>query len=327
MRAAVFTRAGGPEVLQWVERAAPRAGPGQVVIDIHGAALNYADLLQRQGRYVMGHPGENILGIECAGVISALGQGVEGWQIGDAVCALLPGGGYAEQVAVASELLLPCPTGVSLVEAAALTEAACTVWSNLRDIGRLGSGDRVLIHGGAGGIGSLAIQCARHWGATVFATAGSDAKLQLCRSLGASVAIDYRQEDFVAVVAQHTGDAGVDVILDNMGAQYLMRNVECLAMDGRLLMIGLQSGREAPVHLGKMMSKRLALHTTSLRDRSLSAKASIIRGVLADIWPAIEAGSVKPVIDRVFALDEVAEAHRYMEQGLHSGKIVLDGCR
>jgi putative PIG3 family NAD(P)H quinone oxidoreductase len=323
MRTVIFPRPGGPEVLEVVERPAPVAAPGQVLIQVTAAALNYADLLQRRGTYVMPAAGEIVLGMECSGVILAIGAGVTAWQPGDRVCALLPGGGYAEQVAVAGELVLPCPSGLTLLEAAALPEAACTVWSNLRGIGRLQAGDTVLIHGGAGGIGSLAVQCARHWGATVLATAGSPSKLQRCREWGAHQAIDYRQEDFVARVDALTAGRGVDIVLDNMGADYFTRNVHSLAADGRLLMIGLQGGRQASVDLGQMMSKRLALHTTSLRDRPLAAKAAIVQGVLAEIWPGLAQGAIKPVMDQVFALEDVARAHRYMESGRHIGKILL----
>ena len=323
MKTIIFKTFGTPEVLQVVERPDPAPKAGEVLIDIHATALNYSDLLQRRGTYVMKTEGENILGIECSGVIAALGDGVTGWQIGDKVCALLPGGGYAERVAVNAGHVLRCPEGMSLLQAAALPEAACTLWSNLRDIGRLQPGETVLIHGGAGGVGSLAIQWAHHWGARVITTAGSPDKLQRCLELGADVAIDYRQEDFVEVVQRVTERRGVDVILDNMGADYLARNIDALAVDGRIVMIGLQSGREAPIHLGKMMGKRAALHTTSLRDRSTAAKQAIVAGVLQDVWPHVQSGAIKPVIDKSFALDEVVEAHAYMESGSHVGKIVL----
>ena len=324
MKTIIFKTFGTPEVLQVVERPDPAPKAGEVLIDIHATALNYSDLLQRRGTYVMKTEGENILGIECSGVIAALGDGVTGWQIGDKVCALLPGGGYAERVAVNAGHVLRCPEGMSLLQAAALPEAACTLWSNLRDIGRLQLGETVLIHGGAGGVGSLAIQWAHHWGARVITTAGSPDKLQRCLELGADVAIDYRQEDFVEVVQRVTERRGVDVILDNMGADYLARNIDALAVDGRIVMIGLQSGREAPIHLGKMMGKRAALHTTSLRDRSTAAKQAIVAGVLQDVWPYVLSGAIKPVIDKSFALDEVVEAHAYMESGSHVGKIVLN---
>ncbi|WP_426119422.1 NAD(P)H-quinone oxidoreductase [Pseudomonas sp. DSP3-2-2] len=323
MKVVIFERFGDPEVLQLVERPAPIIKPGEVLIDIHATALNFSDLLQRRGTYVMKTEGENILGIECSGVIAEVGANISTWTVGDRVCALLPGGGYGEQIAVNADHVLPCPQGLSLLEAAALPEAACTLWSNLRDIGRLQPGETVLIHGGAGGVGSLAIQWARQWGARVLTTAGSPDKLQRCLELGAEVAIDYRNEDFVEVVQRVTEGRGVDVILDNMGAAYLARNIDALAVDGRIVMIGLQSGREAPIHLGKMMGKRAALHTTSLRDRSATAKQAIVAGVLHDVWPHLLTGAIKPVIDKTFPLTDVVAAHAYMESGGHVGKIVL----
>lgn len=323
MKVVIFERFGDPAVLQLVERPAPIIKPDEVLIDTHATALNFSDLLQRRGTYVMKTEGENILGIECSGVIAEVGASVSTWAVGDRVCALLPGGGYGEQVAVNAEHVLPCPQGLSLLEAAALPEAACTLWSNLRDIGRLQPGETVLIHGGAGGVGSLAIQWARQWGARVLTTAGSPDKLQRCLELGAEAAIDYRNEDFVDVVARVTEGRGVDVILDNMGAAYLAPNIEALAVDGRIVMIGLQSGREAPIHLGKMMGKRAALHTTSLRDRSAAAKQTIVAGVRQDVWPHLLTGAIKPVIDKTFPLTDVVAAHAYMESGGHVGKIVL----
>lgn len=327
MKAVIFERVGGPEVLQLVERPEPSPAAGEVLLEICGTALNYADLLQRRGDYVMKGDSIILLGIECSGIITGLGEGVSGCQLGDRVCALLSGGGYGERVCVPATQVLPCPEGISLLEAASLPEAACTVWSNLRDIGRLQPGDTVLIHGGAGGVGSLSIQWARQWGARVITTAGSAQKLQRCAELGAEVTINYRQQDFVEVVAQVTKGRGVDLIMDNMGAGYLERNIEALAQDGRIVMIGLQGGREAPIHLGKMMGKRAALHTTSLRDRSVAAKQAIVAGVLQDVWPHFSTGDMRPVIDRVFGLSEVAEAHRYMESGEHAGKILLDASR
>jgi putative PIG3 family NAD(P)H quinone oxidoreductase len=324
MKVVIFERFGDPDVLQLVERPEAAARPGEVLIDVQATALNYSDLLQRRGTYVMKTEGENILGIECSGVIIEVGAGVGTWKVGDRVCALLPGGGYGERVTVNADHVLPCPQGLSLPEAAALPEAACTLWSNLRDIGRLQPGDTVLIHGGAGGVGSLAIQWARQWGARVLTTAGSPEKLQRCLDFGADVAIDYRSEDFVDVVQRVTEGRGVDVILDNMGAAYLARNIESLAVDGRIVMIGLQSGRETQVHLGKMMGKRAALHTTSLRDRSAAAKKAIVAGVLQDIWPHVSRGRIKPVIDKIFPLTAVVDAHAYMESGSHVGKIVLN---
>ncbi|WP_296258088.1 MULTISPECIES: NAD(P)H-quinone oxidoreductase [unclassified Pseudomonas] len=327
MKGVIFERVGDPDVLKVVERSDPNPATGEVLIDVCGTALNYADLLQRRGTYLMDSGVEALLGIECSGIIAGTGEGVSGWHVGDRVCALLSGGGYAERVCVPATQLLPCPEGVSLLDAAALPEAACTLWSNLRDIGCLQPGETVLIHGGAGGVGSLAIQWARHWGARVLTTAGSSDKLKRCLALGADVGINYRTDDFVHVVRDVTQGRGVDLILDNMGAQYLEHNIDALAYDGRIVMIGLQGGREASVHLGKMMGKRASLHTTSLRDRSATAKQAIVAGVVRDVWPLLKAGLIKPVIDRVFALGEVSDAHHYMESGCHIGKIVMDSRR
>lgn len=324
MKVVIFEKTGGPEVLTLVERPDPKLAADEILIDVHATALNFADLLQRRGTYgLISGDSEIILGLEVSGTVAALGAGVDGWKIGDKVCALLAGGGYAERVVVPATQVLPCPEGLDLVQAAALPEAVCTVWSNVYDIGRLKSGESFLVHGGAGGVGSLAIQLARRWGATVFTTAGSAAKLQRCEELGATRVINYKNEDFPEVIRKETNGRGVDVILDNMGAQYLDRNIESLAHDGRIVIIGLQSGRETPVHLGKMMGKRASLHTTSLRDRSLSAKAAIVAGVLRDAWPHIEAGQVVPVIDRVFGFEDIVEAHKHMESGDHVGKIVV----
>lgn len=324
MKVAIFEQPGGPEVFTFVERPDPEPGTGEVLIDVHATALNYADLLQRRGTYgLVSGDAEIVLGLEVSGTIAEVGPGVTDWKPGDQVCALLAGGGYAERAVVPASQVMPCPKGLHMTEAAALPEAACTVWSNVHDIGRLQRGEALLVHGGAGGIGSLAIQLARQWGARVFATAGSATKRQRCMELGAELVIDYHNEDFEVVVRQATGGAGVDVILDNMGAEYLGRNIDALGQDGRLVIIGLQSGREAPVHLGKMMGKRASLHTTSLRDRSVSAKQGIVAGVLRDVWPHIEAGRVKPVIDEVFRFEDIVAAHRHMEAGRHIGKIVV----
>ncbi|KLK90675.1 NADPH:quinone oxidoreductase [Microvirga vignae] len=323
MRAAILPRTGRPEVLVLAEVPDPHPAPGEVVIDVHATALNFADLLQRKGTY--GTPAKLpcILGIECSGTIHALGPDVQGWKVGDEVCALVSGGAYAERVAVPATQLLLRPHNVDLISAAALPEAACTVWSNLLDISGLRAGDILLVHGGAGGIGTFAIQAGRAIGARVFATAGSGDKMQRCVTFGAERAISYRDEDFVAVVKNATEQRGADIILDNMGAAYLARNIEALAPDGRIAMIGLQSGRDAEIPLGRMMAKRGSLFTTSLRDRPLAAKARIVEGVRRDLWPHVERGRILPVIDRIFSLSEMAEAHCYMERGSHIGKIVV----
>lgn len=323
MHAILLPRTGGPDVLEWREVETPRAAPGEVVIAVTAAALNYSDLLQRRGTYSLGIPLPLILGIECSGTVAELGEGVEGWQIGDRVCALVAGGAYAERVAVPAAQLLPVPAGIDPVMAAGLPEAACTVWSNLLDIARLKPGESVLIHGGAGGIGSFAIQTARAMGCRIFATAGGETKLERCRQFGADRAISYRDEDFVAVIRAETDGKGVDVILDNMGAPYLARNISALAHDGRIAMIGLQGGRMAEINLGQMMGLRASLFTTSLRDRPLAEKARIVAGVRRDLWPLLEQGRIEPVIDRAIALPDAQKAHEHMENGDHVGKILL----
>lgn len=323
MKAAVLTQFGGPEALVWDDVPAPRVGPGEIVLRVHAAALNYADLLQRRGTYGIEHSLPRIIGYECSGIVAEIGAGVSGWSVGDPACALVSSGAYAGLVAAPAAQVLPVPAGIDLIEAAALPEAACTVWSNVLDLGALKSGETLLVHGGAGGIGSFAIQAVKAIGARVFATAGSADKLQRCRDFGADRAISYADEDFVAVIEVETGGHGVDVILDNMGAAYLGRNVAALAFDGRIAMIGLQGGRDAAINLGAMMRKRAALFTTSLRDRLPAAKARIVAGVLDDLWPHVAAGRIRPVIDRSFPLAEAAAAHRYMESGRHVGKILL----
>lgn len=323
MHAILLPRTGGPEVLEWCEVDTPRAAPGEVVIAVTAAAMNYSDLLQRRGTYSLGIPLPLILGIECSGTIAELGEGVDGWQVGDRVCALVAGGTYAERVAVPAAQLLPIPAGIDPLLAAGLPEAACTVWSNLLDIARLQPGESVLIHGGAGGIGSFAIQTAKAMGCHVFATAGGETKLARCREFGADRTISYRDEDFVAIVREETGGRGVDVILDNMGAPYLSRNISALAHDGRIAMIGLQGGRLAEINLGQMMGLRASLFTTSLRDRPLAEKARIVAGVRNDLWPLLEEGRIRAVIDRQFPLQDAQSAHEYMENGDHVGKILL----
>lgn len=323
MRTILLTRTGAPNLLELVERERPRPAPGEVVVRIAAVALNYADLMQRKGIYGKASALPTVLGIECSGVVAEVGEGVADWSVGDDVCALVPGGAYAEFVAVGADQLMPVPEGVELRDAAALPEAACTVWSNILDICRLCRSETMLVHGGAGGIGSFAIQVARSYGARVFATAGSPEKMALCEQLGAKRAISYRVENFPDVVKSETGGHGADVILDNMGADYFARNVQTLAMDGRLAIIGLQGGKDVSFSLGDLFARRASLFTTSLRDRPTAEKARIVRGVVADIWPLIEAKKVRPVIDRVFSLEEAALAHEYMETGRHAGKILL----
>lgn len=323
MHAVACQGTGGPEVLRWEEVPDPEPGPGEVLLDVTATSVNRADLLQREGRYPPPPGASPYLGLECSGVVAALGPGAQGPPVGSEVCALLSGGGYAERVAVPVGQLMAVPAGLSLVTAGAVPEAACTVWSNLFLAGRLQPGDTLLVHGGSGGIGTMAIQVGVAYGARVLCTAGSSDKLARCRELGADTAISYRDEDFVARVREVTGGRGADVVLDNMGAAYLARNVDVLARNGRLVVIGLQGGRVGELDLGRLLSKNGSVLATSLRGRPLAEKASIVEGTAALIWPWLADGSVQPVVDRVLPLREAAEAHRIVESGAHVGKVVL----
>jgi putative PIG3 family NAD(P)H quinone oxidoreductase len=320
MRAVTVPTPGGPEVLTLAELPDPEAGAGEVVVDVVATAVNRADLLQRMGFYPPPPGASDTLGLECSGRIRSVGPDVEGWAVGDEVCALLAGGGYAEQVVVPAGQLMRVPHGVPLAVAAALPEVACTVWSNVFMIAHLRPGERLLVHGGAGGIGTFAIQLASVLGARVFATAGSAEKLELCRALGAERAISYRDEDFVEVLKEA---GGADVILDNMGAKYLGPNVAALATEGRLAIIGMQGGTRGELDLGVLMSKRAAVVATTLRARPTEEKTAICRAVEEHVWPLVGAGTVRPTVGAEIALDDVAEAHALMEAGGHTGKILL----
>lgn len=323
MRGVLPPEPGGPETLRVGDLPDPRPGPGEVVVEVAATAVNRADLLQRQGRYPPPPGASPVLGLECSGSVAGLGEGVVDWRVGDQVCALLAGGGYAERVAVPSGQLLPVPPGVDLVTAAALPEVACTVWSNVFMIAGLQPGETFLVHGGAGGIGTMAIQLTAALGARVFATAGSAEKLELCRSLGAEVAIDYHNEDFVEVVRAHTDGRGASVVLDNMGAKYLERNVSVLADEGRLVIIGLQGGVQAELNLGQLLSKRGAVIATALRSRPVEGKTAICASVVENVWPLVADGQVKPIVHQVLPLADAAEAHRIVEASTHSGKVLL----
>jgi len=314
---------GGPEVLTWAKVPDPEPAAGEVLIEVAASAVNRADIMQRQGLYPPPPGAPPWPGLECSGTVAALGEGVTGWSRGDEVCALLSGGGYAERVVVAAGQVLPVPTGVSLVESASLPEVACTVWSNVFLLAKLSAGEALLVHGGSSGIGTMAIQLAHHAGARVFTTAGTAAKLDRCRELGADVAINYREEDFAERVLAETGGRGVEVILDNMGAAYLERNLRVLAPDGRLMVIGLQGGRTGELDLGMLLAKRATLHATSLRSRPAEQKADIVEAVRREVWPAIEAGAVRLVIDRALPLQHAEEAHRVVESSRHVGKVLL----
>jgi putative PIG3 family NAD(P)H quinone oxidoreductase len=326
MRAVTVAEPGGPEVLTWSEVPDPVCGPGEVIVDVVATAVNRADLLQRQGFYPPPPRASEILGLECSGVVSEVGADVTDWSVGDEVCALLAGGGYAERVAVPAGQLLPRPAGVELATAAALPEVVCTVWSNVFLLAGLRRGDNFLVHGGSSGIGTMAIQLAARAGARVFTTAGTAAKLDVCRELGAEVGINYRDEDFVERVREETDGGGVDVVLDNMGAKYLARNLEALAVGGRLVSIGMQGGTKAELDLGALMRKRGSVHATTLRSRPATGpggKAEIVAAVLHDVWPDVERGVVRPIVDRRLPMSRAAEAHRVVEASEHIGKVLL----
>ena len=320
MRAVTLPSFGGPEVLTLADVPDPDVAPGEVLVDVAATAVNRADLLQRQGFYPPPPGASDVLGLECSGTIRRVGSGVDGWSEGDEVCALLAGGGYAEQVVVPAGQLMRVPEGVPLAVAGALPEVACTVWSNVFMVAHLQPEEALLVHGGAGGIGSFAIQLASALGARVFATAGSEEKLELCRTLGAQRAISYRDEDFVEILRDA---GGADVVLDNMGAKYLERNVAALAPQGRLVIIGMQGGAKGQLDIGALMAKRGAVVATTLRARPTAEKAAICRAVEEHVWPLVAAGTVRPMIGAELTLDDVAEAHALMESGEHTGKILL----
>jgi putative PIG3 family NAD(P)H quinone oxidoreductase len=306
--------------LDWREVPDPVAGVGEVVVDVTAAAVNRADVSQRQGTYPPPPGAPEYPGLECAGVISSLGPEVSGHHVGERVCALLAGGGYAEKVAVPVGQLLPVPTGLSLQEAAALPEVACTVWSNTIDRDRLRKGETLLVHGGGSGIGTFAIQLGKALGATVITTARA-AKHEALSRLGADLVIDYTTDDFVTAVLDFAD--GADVILDIIGAKYLARNIAALAPNGRITVIGMQGGRHVELDLGLLMAKRGSLSSTSLRARPAADKARIVAGVRREVWPLVEAGAVKPIIHTTFPLADASVAHRLMEASDHLGKIVL----
>lgn len=323
MRAVVAQGTGGPEVLSVSEVPDPVAGPGEVLVDVAAAGLNRADLLQRQGFYPPPPGASDIIGMECSGTIAALGEGVTGWSVGDEVCCLLAGGGYAERVAVPAGQVMPVPAGIDLVTAAALPEVAATVWSNVFMVAGLRPSETLLVHGGAGGIGTFAIQLAHALGARVMTTGGTPEKLELCRELGADVTIDYHEQDFVEVVRGATDGRGADVVLDNMGAKYLARNVDVLALEGRLVIIGMQGGTRAELDINALLRKRGAVIATSLRARPVEGKTAICAGVVEHVWPLVADGAVRPIVHARMPLAEARAAHELMESGAHSGKILL----
>ena len=322
MRAVLAREPGGPDTLELVELPDPEPGPGEVVVTVAATAVNRADLLQREGKYPPPPGASDVLGLECVGTITRVGAGVDAGRTGQRVAALLAGGGYAEQVAVPVGQLMTLPAGLDWAQAAALPEVACTTWSDLVMEAHLAEGELLLIHGGGSGIGTFGIQLARALGARVAVTASAP-KLADCERLGAEILIDYKADDFVAVIREATGGTGADVILDNMGAQYLGRNVETLARNGRLVVIGMQGGVKGELDLGSLLRRNGRVIATSLRGRPAGEKALICEQVATHVWPMIEAGLIAPVIGAVMPLGEVREAHRLLEAGAVTGKIVL----
>ncbi len=321
MQAVEISEPGGPDVLRLTERPVPKAGHGQVVIKVAWAGVNRPDALQRAGAYAPPPTASDLPGLEAAGEIVETGAGVDGLKPGDRVCALLPGGGYAEYVATPAAHCLPIPAGLGLKEAACLPETYFTVWSNVFQRGGLQAGERFLVHGGSSGIGTTAIQLARHFGARVFATAGSAEKCRACTELGAERAINYREEDFTEVLK---AEGGADLILDMVGGDYIVRNLKALAMDGRLVQIAFLQGPKAEVNFAPLMARRLTVTGSTLRPQSDLAKARIAESLRAEVWPLLDAGRIAPVMDSSFPLAEAAAAHERMEASGHIGKIVLE---
>ncbi len=323
MTAIEIAEPGGPEVLRPVERARPAPGVGELLIEVAAAGVNRPDVLQRQGGYPPPPGASDIPGLEVAGTVAALGPGAHGWQLGDSVCALVSGGGYAEFCAAPTAQCLPVPEGFDMVQAAALPETFFTVWTNVFQRGRLQAGERFLVHGGSSGIGTTAIQIAAARGARVFATAGTADKCAACERLGAERAINYRDEDFVAVVKQATGGEGVDVILDMVGGDYIARDIKALRTEGRIVFIAFLGGSKAEIDFLPLMLKRATITGSTLRPRSVEQKSAIADELRAEVWPLLDAGRIAPVIDSTYPLADAADAHRRIDDGEHIGKIVL----
>jgi putative PIG3 family NAD(P)H quinone oxidoreductase len=323
MRAITIPLPGDADALVLDDVPTPKMASDEVLVQVAAAGVNRADLMQRQGFYPPPPGCSTYPGLEVSGTISDLGDDVTGWSVGDQVCALLSGGGYAEQVAVPASQLLPVPDGVSLVDAAALPEVVSTVWSNVFMTANLQPGQTLLIHGGASGIGTMAIQLGCAIGARIAVTAGTAEKLAACHDLGAEILINYREQDFVQALASSTHGAGADVILDNIGAKYLSRNVDALAVNGRLVVIGLQGGVKAELDINMLLRKSAAIIATSLRSRSAIEKSVIVAAVVEHVWPLIASGQVKPVVHRTFPLAQAADAHRELESGANIGKVLL----
>jgi putative PIG3 family NAD(P)H quinone oxidoreductase len=323
MRAIGFSQAGGPEVLVPVELPEPVCGDNEVLIKVAAAGVNYPDVMQRKGRYPPPPGAPDILGLEVAGTVIVAGANAAPWRVGDQVCALVAGGGYAEYCVAPAVQCLPVPRGFDMVHAAAIPETAFTVWTNLVQRGQLKAGETVLVHGGTSGIGTMAIQIARALGARVLATAGSDEKCAACRAMGADAAFNYREVDFVQAALDATDGRGVDVVLDIVGGDYLQRNVDCLALDGRLVMVGQMRGPKSQLNTTPVFRKRLTITASTLRARTVAEKGALAREVRARVWPALESGQVRIVVHAALPLAQAADAHRMMESSSHVGKIVL----
>lgn len=324
MKAVTIPEPGEADALVLAEVPDPTPGPDEVLLDVVAAGVNRADIMQRKGFYPPPKGASEYPGLEVSGRVATIPDGVETqFAVGDEVCALLSGGGYAQRVAVPAGQLLPAPAGVGLVEAAGLPEVAATVWSNVFLTAGLQPGQTLLVHGGSSGIGTMAIQLAHQLGAKVAVTAGSQTKLEACRALGADILIDYKQQDFVEALKEETDGRGADVILDVVGAKYLPRNVDALAVNGRLIVIGLQGGRTGELDLGTLLGKRAAVIATSLRARPTDEKATIVAAVREHVWPLVERGVVRPIIQEVLPLERAADAHRILEESNHIGKVIL----
>ena len=323
MRTIEITEPGEPEVLVIGERVVPPVGAGDVLIRVAAAGVNRADVMQRRGNYPPPPGASDVLGLEVSGTVVAVGDPVSGWRVGDLVCALLAGGGYAEYCAVPAPLCLAVPAGVDVVDAAALPEVVLTVWTNVFERGRLAPGETLLVHGGSSGIGTMAIQLARAFGSRVFVTAGSADKCAACEALGAERAVNYKQTDFVEAVREAAGAGGVDVILDMVGGDYLERNMSLLNLDGRLVIIALMRGATAEINLATLMRRRLFVTGSTLRARTVEQKAAVVEAARARVWPRVETGAVRPVVYQRLPLAQAAEAHRLMESSTHIGKLLL----
>lgn len=323
MRVIDVPQPGGPDALVVAQRPIPTPQATEVLIKIAAAGINRADVLQRKGGYPPPAGAPSYPGLEASGIVTDVGSAVRDFKVGDPVCALLQGGGYAEYCTVDEGQVLPVPGGLSMIEAASLPEAYFTVWSNVFGFGRLQPGETLLVHGGSSGIGVSAIQLAKALGHTVFTTAGSDDKCRFCEQLGAKRAINYKTEDFVAVIAAETGKRGVNVLLDMIGGSYLSKNLQCLAVEGRLVIIATQGGLKGEAELLRVMQRRLTITGSTLRPREVAFKRAVKQQLLATVWPLIASGEIKPIVDKVLPLEKANEAHAYMESSAHRGKIVL----